>query len=282
MNMRKITSLTALVSFVLEMLTSVILYIVPQGRVAYWSDWRLWGLSKTQWGSLHVNLGVLFLIAICLHTYYNWNPIVAYLKNRAAELRIFTKDFTVAFLLTLVFALGTYWELPPFSTIIAIGDQIKEAAAKKYGEPPYGHAEQSSLITFCKKVELNLDASLTRLAAAKIRVTNPSQPIAEIARLNNLNPKAVYEAMLPPELPGQDKALPNSPPAGFGKRSLAEICQEYNLDITIVLQEFAAHKITAREAMSIKEIAMENNTSPMDIFELLRQAANQAEPGLAL
>lgn len=275
MHLRKIASLTALISFVLEMLTSVILYIVPQGRVAYWSDWRLWGLSKTQWGSLHVNLGVLFLIAICLHIYYNWSPIVAYLKNKGAELRVFTKDFTVALLLTLIFSLGTYWELPPFSTIISIGNQIKEAAAKKYGEPPYGHAELSSLLTFSKKVELDLDASLTRLAAAKIRVTDPGQSIADIARMNNLNPKAVYQAMLPPEQAGQVKTLPTSPSAGFGKRSLADICQEYNLDIKTVLQGFAAHKITAREAMSIKEIAAENNTSPMDIFELLRQVANQ-------
>lgn len=276
MHLRKIASLTALISFVLEMLTSVILYIVPQGRVAYWSDWRLWGLSKTQWGSLHVNLGLLFLIAICLHIYYNWNPIVAYLKNKGAELRVFTKDFTVALLLTLVFSLGTYWELPPFSTIISIGEQIKEAAAKKYGEPPYGHAELSSLLTFSKKVELDLDASLTRLAAAKIRVTDPGQSIADIARMNNLNPKAVYQAMLPPEQAGQGKTLPTSPPAGFGKKSLADICQAYNLDIKAVLQGFADRRITAREAMSIKEIAAENNTSPMDIFELLRQVANQS------
>lgn len=275
MHLRKIASLTALVSFVLEMLTSVILYIVPQGRVAYWSDWRLWGFSKTQWGNLHVNLGILFLIAICLHIYYNWGPIVAYLKNKGAELRVFTKDFTVALILTLVCVLGTYWEMPPFSTIIEIGEQIKEAAAKKYGEPPYGHAELSSLLTFSKKVELDLDASLTRLAAAKIRVTDPGQSIADIARMNNLTPKAVYEAMLPPEQAGQGKALPISPPAGFGKRSLADICQEYKLDIQAVLQGFAAHKITAREAMSIKEIAAENNTSPLDIFELLRQVATQ-------
>jgi len=46
MKIRKITSLTALVSFVLEVITSVILYIVPQGRVAYWADWHLWGLNN--------------------------------------------------------------------------------------------------------------------------------------------------------------------------------------------------------------------------------------------
>ncbi len=274
MNMRKITSLTALVSFVLEMLTSVILYIDPPGRVAYWSDWQLWGLNKTQWGSMHVNLGVLFLIAICLHIYYNWSPIVAYLKNKAAERRIFTGDFSVALVLSLVFILGTYWELPPFSTIIQIGDQIKEAAAKKYGEPPYGHAELSSLATFSKKMELNLDSSLTRLAAAKIRVTDPSQSILDIARTNNLNPKAVYRAMLPPEQPGQVKSLPSNPPGGFGRKQLGDICQEYQLDVKTVILTLADRNINATEAMSIKEIAAANKTSPMDIFEVLRQVAN--------
>ena len=275
--MRKITSLTALISFVLEMLTSVILYIVPQGRVAYWSDWRLWGLSKTQWGSLHVNLGVLFLIAICLHTYYNWSPIVAYLKNKSAELRFFTGDFTAALFLSLVFVLGTYWELPPFSTIIAIGDQIKDDSARKYGEPPYGHAELSSLKIFSKKAELDLDASLIRLAAANIRITDPSQSIADIARLNNLSPKAVYQAMSPPEQPGTAKALPDNPPAGFGQRALADICHEYDLNINVLLPGLADRKITATTSMTIKEIAAKNNTSPMDIFEALKQVAAEKQ-----
>jgi len=35
-NIRKITAMTMFVSFILLVLTSVILYIVPHGRVAYW------------------------------------------------------------------------------------------------------------------------------------------------------------------------------------------------------------------------------------------------------
>ena len=46
MNMRKITSLTALISFVLLLVTSIILYILPSGRVAYWAGYRLWSLSS--------------------------------------------------------------------------------------------------------------------------------------------------------------------------------------------------------------------------------------------
>ena len=100
MNMRKITSLTALISFVFLIVTSIILYIVPSGRVAYWAGYRLWGLDKVQWGNVHINLGFLLLIAIILHTYYNWAVMVSYMKNESKELKIFTADFNVSLIMS--------------------------------------------------------------------------------------------------------------------------------------------------------------------------------------
>lgn len=81
MTMRKITSLTATLAFILMVTTSIILYVVPQGRVAYWADWRMGGLSKAQWGDIHINVGLLFLLALGLHIYYNWKPLMANLKT---------------------------------------------------------------------------------------------------------------------------------------------------------------------------------------------------------
>ncbi|MDP4856108.1 MAG: DUF4405 domain-containing protein, partial [Desulfobacterales bacterium] len=78
MNLRKIVSLTALLSSLLLLVTSIVLYIVPQGRVAYWADWRLLGLTKTEWTNIHVNFGLLFFVSALLHVYYNWKPIVSY------------------------------------------------------------------------------------------------------------------------------------------------------------------------------------------------------------
>lgn len=46
--MRKITSLTLAITGLIELVTSVVLYILPSGRVAYWADYRLFDLSKTQ------------------------------------------------------------------------------------------------------------------------------------------------------------------------------------------------------------------------------------------
>ena len=107
MTLRKMTSLTALLSFVGMVVTSLVLYIVPHGRVAYWADWTLLGLDKTRWGDLHINLGLLFLLALGLHIYYNWKAIVAYLKNKARQVRIFTPDFnTRPLVLTLAILVG--------------------------------------------------------------------------------------------------------------------------------------------------------------------------------
>lgn len=197
MNIRKITSLTMLISFVLCILTSVILYIIPHGRIAFWSHWQLWGLSKTQWGELHLNLGILLLLAGFLHVYYNWKPITAYLKNKSKQMKVFTVNFNVALILTLIAGFGTYFQIPPMSTIINISESIKDVASIKYGEPPYGHAELSSLKKFAKKADLDLSKSITLLRQASIQFENETQTINDIAKENNLTPKQVYEIIKP-------------------------------------------------------------------------------------
>jgi len=147
-NIRKVTSMTMLVSFIFLVMTSILLYIVPHGRVAYWSDWHLWGLTKGEWGNLHINLGFLFLFAGFFHIFYNWSPIKSYMKNKSRELRVFTPSFNVALLLSVVVGVGTYLEIPPMSTVINFSESIKDRASEKYGEPLYGHAELSSLKFF--------------------------------------------------------------------------------------------------------------------------------------
>lgn len=46
MNMRKITSITLLASLVVLVVNSVVLYIVPEGRVVHWANWIFLGLTN--------------------------------------------------------------------------------------------------------------------------------------------------------------------------------------------------------------------------------------------
>lgn len=150
-SMRKITSMTMLVSLVLLLLNSIVLYVVPEGRVAYWADWRFWGLTKTEWGNQHVTIGFLFLLAGLLHLFYNWGAIKSYMRNKIKEIKVFTMPFNLGLLITLVVVIMTYFHVPPVNLVLELGTHFKEAGAKNYGEPPYGHAERSSLKMFCQR-----------------------------------------------------------------------------------------------------------------------------------
>ncbi len=189
MNMRKITSMTMLISLVILILNSVVLYVVPEGRVAYWADWRFWGLTKPQWTDQHVTVGVLFLIAGFLHIYYNWNPILTYMKNKARGVKVFTGSFNVALVVTALVVIGTYYMIPPMSTILDISSHFKDAGSETYGEPPYGHAELSSLKMFSKKEGLDAVKSIELLKAAGYEVTSDKDTLKDIAARKGVAPQ---------------------------------------------------------------------------------------------
>ncbi len=276
MELRKITSLTLLLSFVILVLTSIVLYIVPEGRVAYWSDWRLLWLSKTQWGDIHTNSGFLFLAAGLLHLWYNWKPITAYLKNKARDFELFTPAFTTALAVNLVFVVGTLLLAPPFSTILHVGHGFKERAAVKYGEPPYGHAELSTLTLFAKRTGIDLAAAKQSMAGKGIRFTGENQTLLAIAQANGLTPRAIYEAMQQGAAK-QTKAapaFPSEPFPGMGRMLLADLCSQYALDQQRILAALAAKGIQADPAKSLKEIAEAHKTDPHALFALIHDAAS--------
>lgn len=269
------TSLTALLSFLVMLITSIILYIVPQGRVAYWADWRLWGLTKEQWGAIHINTGLLFLISLVIHIYYNWSAILLYLKNKSKGLKIFTKEFNAALIILLVFIFGTHFKIPPFSTILNISEGIKDEAALKYGEPPYGHAELSSLNALAKKQDIDLSAAMTALKTAGYKVDNTDQTIKEVASDNNVSPQQIYLAMTSaqPEKPaslGLDNRLPESPVAGTGNLTLKDFCLKYQIDLKVIKESLQTKNITFKEDMTLKKIASMNSKSPVDLYDLIR------------
>ncbi len=274
MNIRRITSLTALISFLLIMITSVILYIVPQGRIAYWSDWHLWGFSKTDWGNLHINLGVLFLLSIFLHIYYNWKPIINYMKNRDKKLTIFSKNFNAALFITIIVGLGTYFMVPPFSTFLIVSENIKDAGARKYGEPPFGHAELSPLDSFVKKMGLNLDISLDKLKAAGIKIDQPDQIFLEIAKNNNTSPKKIFE-LIDEKTKTQTTMLPEIPASGTGNKTFLQLCNENKLDPAILSKDLGLKGLKIANDKKIKTLADSNQITSIQLYDLIKQASER-------
>jgi hypothetical protein len=276
--MRKITSLTLVIAGFIELVTSVVLYIMPAGRVAYWTDYHLLGLTKTQWDNIHITVGFLLLVMAVVHLYYNWRPITAYLKNRAKELTFFTKSFTIALLLSLYVAVGTFYNLPPMNYVLQLGEHFTDTANKKYGEPPYGHAELSSLKMFCRKMGIDPAQAEKKLAAAGIKMKGLEESILEMARRNGLSPQELFDIFkdaVPTLGAGGGISFPENPLPGFGNKTIEEICQDYNLPLPEVMDELDRASLKARAGDTVKEIGSSNGSNPMAIFEIIREFAKK-------
>lgn len=278
MRLRRVISLFLLLGASFLLITSAILYISPAVRVAYWAEWRLWGLTKPEWTHLHVNLGLFLLIAAGLHIYYNWKAIVAYLKNHSKRIVVLTGDFVVAACIGLVILVGTHYGILPFAWIQSLNERFEDSASSRYGEPPYGHAELSTLETFARRLDLNLQNSIERLEEKDFVGVDPKATLAHISAENQVTPQALFDAMQNRSM-DQDEGVPiglsKFPPAGTGKIKLNELCEKHNLDVGDILSRLAAGGIQASAGQTLKEIADQNGSSPGEIYEAIRLSLSQ-------
>jgi len=273
MRIRRTVSLSLLLALLLQMLTGIVLFIVPQGRVAYWVDWRLWGLTKNQWGDLHVNLGILMIVVGLIHLYYNWKPVLNYLRNKAREIRVFTLEFNVAMSCCLLVVVATLAGIPPMVWVQDLGASIKGDAAERLGEPPYGHAEESGLRALQRNVGLDQGVAEAYLKAAGVEISDPNVKTLDLARSHGLSPSELFEIMQGPEgtRSREPKPISETMPRGAGRQSLAEFCSSHNRDLTDALAVLTAAGLRASGEGRLKDIAEANDMGTRDLLDLLRE-----------
>ena len=245
MKLKKITSLIMLWSMIMMTYTGIILYIAPHGRVAYWTNWELFGWSKDQFAEVHTTFMVLFITATLLHIYYNWKPLTSYMKNQAKAFVFFSKEMLVAITIVLVFLFGTLYTLPLFSHILEFGDAMKESWVEKSEEPPYGHAEESTLKDFSQKTGYDLEQLLNVLNEHNISAS----------KTDTLENIAIEQGKTPGEVFGLISAfLGDKTPkiTGLGRKSFAEVAKALNMESEQFLIELEGMGIQAKKTEKFK------------------------------
>jgi len=276
--------MTLVWTLVVLFINSLVLYVVPEGRVAHWANWSFLGLTKQDWGAQHTTIGFLFLVAGLLHIYYNWKSIINYMKNKAKDFKFFSVANTVALVLTLGFVVGTYFHVPPMSIILNISEGFKDGAADKYGEPPYGRAEISSLKTFAKRVGIDLDKSMQLLKAAGVDVKGEQDTLKDIGKRSGKSPQEIYllikSAAKADNSPGDIAdgtgaksagidAFIHAERTGLGRLTIEDLCEQYGLDANAILTGLSAQGINTSADKKLKEIAEVHETTPLDLYEIM-------------
>jgi len=267
-SLRRIVSLTALFTF-LMVYTGVILFFVPEGRVAYWVNWKMLGLTKTQYAEIHTVACLLFLVVSILHIYLNWKPIVNYLKNSAKKLIIATPNFVVAFLITAIFLLGGLYKFTPFDKFLKIGTRAEEYWSETFGEPPFGHAELVGLKSFCNKMDIDYDEAVKLLENKGIAVKEENETLLDIAKRAGMAPAGIYSVIKKAKKLDTSENMGIIIPSRLGKKSLAKVCNEYSVDLEKAMETLNERGFSVNPDMLIRDIAAQKGVLPTDIYEYI-------------
>jgi hypothetical protein len=261
------TTFVTTISFIVDLLSGIILYIAPPGRVANWTNWQVWGLSKDQWGAIHTIFGYVLLFIIAVHIYYNWKMLWNFIWSKVRKAMNLRKEMVGAAIICLIIFMGTLWEMPPFSSTMDLGDYFKDSWEENKVDTPIAHGELLSLQEFANTVKVPVDQIMSALKSKGYKVKNVQQPIVSIAKENNTSPSKLYEVMkvggVKPETP---KSIEGS---GMGRKTLEMISSERGLPLEEVLARLKKNGIEAKPKDKLKEIAGRAGKTPMEIFGLI-------------
>jgi len=270
-SLRKIVSLTALLTFIIVVYTGVMLFFAPEGRVAYWVDWQMLGLNKTQYSEVHTVVCFLFLIVSLLHIYLNWKSIVYYLKNKMKKIVIFTPNFVVALCITFIFLMGGLYKFVPFENFLNIGTNAKEYWAKTYGEPPFGHAELVGLKSFCDKMNIDYTEATKLLKENGITVKEENETLLDIAERADKTPAEIYKIIKEAKNPNSEGQNDFYVPSGLGKKTLKKVCSENSINLDEAVEILKQKGFEVTPDMLIRDIAAQKGVLPTDIYEYIRR-----------
>jgi hypothetical protein len=279
---RALTSMLTTGGFLVMGATGLMLYATPEGRLAYWVDWTMAGLTKEEWGAIHVTSSFLFLGAGFVHLGFNWRQFVAYLRRRIESRARPRPEAPAALALLGVLVAGTLAGWPPFTYVMDFSAYLKAGWSVDASlEPPFGHAEEATLKTLALRTATDASALVAAIADAGFKVEGPGETMRHVADVNGVSPSVVWvevtrriPSVRPEPLAATETWSPESVEtrfegAGFGAKSLAETATALGLDATTLRDRLAAAGIAASEGDRLRALATDAGTTPTELLKVM-------------
>jgi hypothetical protein len=198
--------------------------------------------------------------------YYNWKVLWRYIKKKAELAFNLKLELSIAAVLSIFIIVATLYNIEPFRTIIKWNDDIKNYwAAQAQAQPPIPHAEDLTVTEFCEQLKIPLEKFEQQMNQQGWNFDASKDKIIDIAQRNGISPATIYNLLQKPESSSQ---LHGS--SGWGRKTLAQVCEELNIAVDEATKKLAAHGVIASKDDLIKDLAGENNLRPVEIVNLIR------------
>lgn len=287
---RALTSVLITSAFLVLLVSGIILFAAPPGRVANWTNWALLGLRKSEWAGLHITFSALFLLAAILHLVFNWRPLVGYFRLRLGEAAGLRWEWAVALVLAIAVYAGTRANVAPFSSLIAYSESWRESWETPRQRAPIPHAELLTLQELADKAVVNMTIVSNRLDARGIKGFATNTVVRDLASQSGISAQQLFEIMTATSAASPSAKAPAAGEktghnagrgrgaegggGGPGRKTLAEYCADEGLDLQATLKRLEAKGIKAGTNVTLREIAVNNGYSrPYEILDIIKGEA---------
>lgn len=252
-------------SFIIIVISGVILYMSPPGRYAHWVNWKILGFTKEGWAGIHSVFSYTFLILSVFHLFtVNWKAFASYIKSKSQKGISKKRELIFSTGLTLVFLFGVIFSVPPFQSVVEFGEYLTNSWEETEERAPVAHAELLTLAELTEQLELNsIDEVSRKLINHKIEFENiDKQTLQEIAEDNGSTPIEIYEII-------SKKAGNQKQGSGIGRKTLEDFAFELNINVDEIVKILNDNNIKAEKTQTLRTIGENNNLPPRDVYELM-------------
>ena len=267
---RAFVSLLTTFAFVFMGTTGIVLFITPPGRIANWTNWTFWALSKHQWIGIHICFGVLFLLGSLLHIWLNFKPLVSYFVNKAQAASKIPIEWLLTMIICAVVFIGALKPFPPFSSLLNLNERIKFSWEEPKGAAPVPHAELLTIEELAQAAGVEADTILRNLNASAIEA-NLSDIFGVVAEENGLSPDTLFTIAIGATSETRGFGYhegESGQKGGFGQQTRSQACTLMGIDESAAIEALKKAGIKASEKKTIRQIADENGIHPSQIRQI--------------
>jgi len=238
---RAFTSVLAGLSFVLMVVTGLVLFFAPACRIARDTSWAVLGQSKDQWVAVHVWLSIVFVVASLIHVYLNWTALINYFKDKVRKGWAFRAEWVAALAVCVLLYAGSAREVAPFSSLMAWKETFKHPSSG--GD--FGRGYRGGRGT----AQSGVGGAWQDLSGAELHSTEPGSDLHQ-SRMSGYGP-------------GQAGI-------GIGRKTLSQFCSDEGVDLSRAISTLQSRGLTARETMTMREIADSLGIHPREMRSILQ------------
>lgn len=259
-------------SFLIILISGIVLYIAPPGRVSNWTNWMLFGFSKAGWQAIHTIFSLTFVFLSVFHLIvFNWKVLWFYFVSKTSKGINKQKELLVSTVLIIVVFLGTYFNTQPFKAVIDFGEWTTESWEIKEEQAPIPHAELLTIRELSEKyVKMSADSILLLIKQKGLIADSTGQTISKISELNNLTPAKLYSIIIPANKNSAIETTHIPQMQGLGRKTIREIANERGIDVNDLTEVLRKNNIKANPDDKIKAVAESAGKTPIEILEIIR------------